>query len=318
MSSLLAQKKSVLVTCPPMLLMFEEFVPAFEERSLVGAPANVIQVLSQEELISMVPQFDGWIIGDDPATARVLKAGREGKLKAIVKWGVGVDNVDFEAAARLGIPARNTPGVFGKEVADLAMNYVGALARQTFYIDREIRQNNAWPKPRGISLAGKIVALVGFGDIGRNTAKRLLAADMHVRVYDPDYQAVDGLAVTHKQWPDGLGAADFLVFTAPLNPSTHHMFNHETLARIQPGVRIVNVGRGPVIDESALLKGLAEGIIHSVALDVFETEPIPADSRLRQYDLNIFGSHNGSNTSDAVRRVSLQAIDMLAEMLADA
>ena len=77
----------------------------------------------------------------------------------------------------------------------------------------------------------------------------------------------------------------------------------------------MNVGRGPVIDETALIKGMAEGIIHSVALDVFEEEPLPANSPLRQYDLNIFGSHNGSNTSDAVRRVSLKAIDLISEFL---
>src|SRR3546814_7146937 len=81
------------------------------------------------------------------------------------------------------------------------------------------------------------------------------------------------------------------------------MFNAAMLDKVKPGVRIVNIGRGPVIDEQVLASGLADGIIHSVALDVFEVEPLPADSPLRRYDLNIFGSHNGSNTQDAVRRV---------------
>src|SRR3546814_16145913 len=87
------------------------------------------------------------------------------------------------------------------------------------------------------------------------------------------------------------------------------------LDKVKPGVRIVNIGRGPVIDEQVLASGLADGIIHSVALDVFEVEPLPADSPLRLYDLNIFGSHNGSNTQDDVRSVRLQAIDLLEGFL---
>lgn len=306
--------KRVLVTCPPMLGLFDEFISAFNARGLDADPAKVVQILTEEELIARLPAYDGWIIGDDPASVRVLEAGRAGKLKAIVKWGVGVDNVDFAAAQRLGLPAANTPGVFGKEVADLAMTYVNGLARHSFYIDREIR-DGGWPKPPGISLAGRVAALVGFGDIGRQTARRLLAADMLVNVYDPFFTPVDGLSVTSLSWPNGLEKADFIVFTAPLNPATLHMFNVAMLDRVKPGVRIDNVGRGPVIDEQALASGLAAGIIHSVALDVFEVEPLPSDSPLRYYNFNIFGSHNGSNTQDAVRRVSLKAIDLMAGFL---
>lgn len=305
----------ILVTCPPMIGLFDEFASAFAAKNMHGDAASVVQTLSEDELIELVPQYDGWIIGDDPASARVLEAGKAGKLKAIVKWGVGIDNVDFKAAIRLGLPATNTPGVFGREVADLAMNFVSGLARHTFYIDREIRGCRAWPKPPGISLANRTAALVGFGDIGRNTARRLLAADMRVNVYDPFFVSADGLDVTHYEWPQNLDEADFIVFTAPLNAATHHMFNHQTLALVKPGIRIVNVGRGPVIEESALVTGLSSGIIHSVALDVFEVEPLAADSPLREYPFNIFGSHNGSNTSDAVRRVSLKAIDLISDFL---
>ena len=310
-----AGRKKVLVTCPPMLGMIDEFRPVFEEKNLDLKAADVVQTMSEEELVEIVPDFHGWIIGDDPASEKVLKAGKNGQLEAIVKWGVGVDNVDFAAAKTLNLPATNTPGVFGREVADLAMNYIGGLARHSFYIDREIRTNGCWPKPPGISLAEKTVALVGFGDIGRNVAKRLLAADMLVNVYDPFFANSDGLDVRAKTWPDGLNEASFIVFTAPLTPATKHMFNHGTLKLVKPGVRLVNVGRGPVIDETAIIRGLEDGIIHSVALDVFEAEPLPVESTLRQYDYNIFGSHNGSNTSDAVRRVSLTAIDLMADYL---
>ncbi|MEH6827281.1 NAD(P)-dependent oxidoreductase [Parasphingorhabdus sp.] len=311
----MSERKNILVTCPPMLGLIEEFAGDFDAKGLDFTAAPVVQVMSEAELIDMLPAYDGWIIGDDPATADVLEAGAAGKLRAIVKWGVGVDNVDFDAANRLCLHSTNTPGVFGKEVADLAMNYVGALARQSFYIDREIRQNCSWPKPAGISLAGKKVGLIGFGDIGRNTARRMLSADMEVTVYDPFFEAVEGLHVTPAQWPTGLSKLDFLVFTAPLNNHTRHMFHRGLLDRVKPGVRIVNVGRGPVVEEQALIDGLQRGVIHSVGLDVFEVEPLPVDSPLRDYPYNVFGSHNGSNTIDAVERVSRMAIDIIAGFL---
>lgn len=305
----------VLVTCPPMLGMIDEFRSIFAEKNVELDAPNVVQTMTEDELCAILPNVDGWIIGDDPASARVLEAGAAGNLKAIVKWGVGVDNVDFEAARCLGLPATNTPGVFGNEVADVAMNYVGGLARQTFLIDREIRANNAWPKPRGISLTGRKAGIIGFGDIGRQTARRLIASGMEIYAYDPAFTPVDGLAVTSKPWFEGIEDCDFLVFTAPLNTATRHMFDEDVLAACKDGVRIVNVGRGPVIKEAALVRGLESGKVHSAALDVFEVEPLSPDNPLRGYERCIFGSHNGSNTEDAVRRVSRQAIGHLFEFL---
>jgi D-3-phosphoglycerate dehydrogenase / 2-oxoglutarate reductase len=305
----------VLVTCPPMLRLIDEFKPIFNAKGIEIYCPDVVQTLSVEELKSLLPQYDGWIIGDDPANKEVFAAAKAGKLKAAVKWGVGVDNVDFVAAKELDIPVINTPRMFGGEVADIAMGYVIALARQTFLIDRGVRDGK-WLKPSGISLADKTVALVGFGDIGRNTAKRLLAADMQVIAYDPYFQPAPGLeAVQSAQWSDRLEEADFIVLTCALTPENKHMVNVETLAKAKPGIRIVNVARGPLIDETALIAALASRHVHSAALDVFEVEPLPIDSSLRQFEQCIFGSHNGSNTVDAVRRASEKAISLLFDFL---
>jgi D-3-phosphoglycerate dehydrogenase / 2-oxoglutarate reductase len=305
----------VLVTCPPMLRLIDEFKPTFAAKGIELFCPDVVQTLSEDELKSILPQYDGWIIGDDPATKAVFTAGKAGKLKAAVKWGVGVDNVDFVAAKELNIPIANTPQMFGGEVADIAMGYVIALARQTFAIDRAVR-NGEWIKPSGISLANKTVSLIGFGDIGKNTAKRLLAADMQVIAYDPYFQPIAGLeAVQSVQWPNRLEQADFIVVTCALTPTNKHMLNAETLALAKQGVRIVNVARGPLIDETALIDTLGSGQVHSAALDVFEVEPLPENSPLRQFEQCIFGSHNGSNTVDAVRRASEIAISLLFDFL---
>ena len=305
----------VLVTCPPMLGMIGAVRPFCEAKGIALTTPNVVQVLSVEELKELVPEHDGWIIGDDPATGEVFAAGRQGRLRAAVKWGIGVDNIDFAACKHLGIPITNTPNMFGGEVADMAMGYVIGLARETFAIDRGVRQGE-WPKPCGISLAGKTVALIGFGDIGRNTAKRLAAADMKIIVYDPaitELKGQDGVAAA--KWPDRLEEADFLVVTCALTSSSRHMINQESLKRAKLGVRVVNVGRGPVIDEAALIEALENGHVHSAALDVFEQEPLPPHSPLRRHPQCIFGSHNASNTADAVARTSHIALNALCGYL---
>ncbi|PKP81537.1 MAG: phosphoglycerate dehydrogenase [Alphaproteobacteria bacterium HGW-Alphaproteobacteria-18] len=298
-----------------MLGLFPEFKPDFAAAGLTGIPAKTTQILSEDELIALLPDYDGWIIGDDPASRRVIAAGKAGKMRAAIKWGVGVDNVDFAAFKDLGVPVENTPGVFGGEVADVALTYTLGLARETYRIDREIRLNNAWPKPSGISMAGRTVALVGFGDIGRQTAKRIAACGSNLIIYDPAYAPADGIPAEPAVWPERIGEADFIIFTCPLTPHTRGMFNHDLLGKLKPGVRVVNVARGPVIVEDALIEGLSSGLIHSAALDVFEVEPLPADSPLRGFDRCIFGSHNGSNSADAVRRVSRIAIGKMQRLL---
>jgi len=298
-----------------MLGMQEQFLPMLEAKGIKTHCPDVVQTLSEEELIGLLPDYDGWIIGDDPATRRVFEAGRKGNLKAAVKWGIGVDNVDFDACRELGIPITNTPDMFGPEVADVVFGYVVGLAREIFLIDREIRAGH-WPKHRGISLAGKRVGLIGYGDIGKSTARRLHAADMKVTCYDPAYtEVVNADGPEFMPWPEGLGECDFLIFTCSLNEANRRMLNGKTLAACMSGVRVINVARGPLIDEKALIAALQSGQVYSAALDVFEEEPLPADSALRDMPRCIFGSHNGSNTSDAVARTNDRALAELFRFL---
>jgi D-3-phosphoglycerate dehydrogenase len=294
-----------------MLGMMDAFHPVFNEKSIAVTTPDVVQVLSVEELMRLAPNHDGWIIGDDPATREVLTAGRAGRLRAAVKWGVGIDNVDFSACKDLDILITNTPNMFGEEVADIALGYVAGLARETYLVDRAVRAGG-WPKPRGISLSGRTMALVGFGDIGRNVARRALAAGMKIIAYDPEYLPVAEFAhIETAAWPDRISEADFIVLTCALNVHNRHMLDQSVIDGTKQGVRVVNVARGPLIDEAALALGIESGQVHSAALDVFETEPLSSKSPLRDFERCIFGTHNASNTEDAVQRTSLLAIDTL-------
>jgi D-3-phosphoglycerate dehydrogenase len=294
-----------------MLGLIDEFRATFAAAGVELLAPAVVQTLSEDELVRILPGQDGWIAGDDPANRRVLSAGAAGRLRVVVKWGIGTDNVDFDAARDLKLVVSNTPGMFGREVADVAMAYVTGLARDLFYIDRCVRIGG-WPKPQGVSLHGKVMSLAGLGDIGSNVAIRAQAAGIRVIGYDPRYEPGSTVAgVEVRRWPAGLEEADFLVLTCPLTLENHHMVNRNSLGLMKPGIRIVNVARGPLISEDALVEALRNGVVHSVALDVMEIEPLPATSPLRELDRCVFGSHNGSNTVEAVRRASDQAISQL-------
>ena len=305
----------VLITCPPMLKRMEQVQERFGEYGWDVSAPDVVQTLTVEDLIGLVPLHDGWIIGDDAACTQVVEAGSAGRLRAAVKWGAGVDNVDFDAFARVGIPVANTPGMFGHEVADVALGYVIGLSRHTFAIHTEVLRG-AWPKPAGISLAGKVAAIVGFGYVGQQLATRLTACGVVPLIYDPI--VVDQVANAGFQsavWPDGLDRADFLVLCCALTADNAHMLNESVLNQCKRGVRIVNVARGGLIDEEALLQALNDGQVAGCALDVFETEPLPISSPLRALPNAVFGTHNSSNTIEAVDRTSTLAIELLREML---
>lgn len=306
----------VLITCPPMLKAIDQLRHLFEEKGIELLTPNVVQVLTEEELMELVPTVDAWIIGDDPATERVFTAGKNGKLKAAVKWGVGVDNVDFKACEKLGIPIENTPRMFGNEVADMAMAYFTGLLRDSYYVDREVRKGN-WIKPPGMSSIDKTVALVGLGDIGLAVARRLKGFDVTINAYDP-FSKLDAASAGVNQilsFPEGLADADFVITTCALTPSSYHMINAETIALMKDGVKIINVARGPLIDEQALVAALKSGKVSAAGLDVFEIEPLPAFSELRSFEQCIFGTHNGSNTKEAVIRASHKAIEILFRFL---
>lgn len=306
----------VLVTCPPMLGMLEEFIQPARDLGIELVAAQTTQILKEPELIQQLPNYDGWIIGDDPATREVFVAAQKGNLRAAVKWGIGVDNVDFQACHDLGIPIINTPNMFGGEVADVGMALLLGLARKTYYIDREIRNSQKWPKPAGMSLSGKHVGVVGFGDIGEQLVKRLSGFDVLVTVYDPGVEGDKGYDfVSRSSFPDDLCKLDFLVFTCSLNEHNYHMLHRDTLLAMKRGAMVVNVARGPLINENDLIAALQSKHIAAAALDVFEEEPLPINSPLRKMPQCIFGSHNGSNTVEGVRRATYKAISSMKEFL---
>jgi D-3-phosphoglycerate dehydrogenase len=308
----------VLITCRQMQNHIEEFRQAFNERGIEVVLPDVVQQLTEEQLGDLIGDFDGMIAGDDPLTARVLE--HADRMRIISKWGAGTDGIDVEAARNRGIQVTNTPGVLGEDVADVALAYLVMLSRQLHVIDASVKAGG-WAKYEGRSLRGKTLGIAGFGNVGQAVARRAVAFGMTVTATDisPDVRsAAEGMCVPLVD-RDGLFARSHaLVLCCPLTSATHHMVSAETLALMPSGGYLVNVARGSLVDEVALVDSLAAGRLEAAALDVFETEPLPANSRLRAFPQCVFGSHNASNSTEAVLRASELAVENLFTGLAQA
>lgn len=306
----------VFISCPPFIQQKNDFIPLLKELDIGPTWADTVQQMTENDLIKILPRFDGWILGDDPCSEKVLQSGKAGDLRAVVKWGVGTDNIDFKALEKFNIKFSNTPSVFGNEVADLAIGYVIALARKLIDVHNSVL-NGGWLKPIGISLQNKNVAIVGFGDIGSQIARRCEAFDMNVSIFEIDFK--NSIEI-HKNynfltWPNNLSNFDFVILACALTSKNVGIVNAESLKLMKRGVKIINVSRGGLIVEEDLITALSEQQISGVALDVFEIEPLPKLSRLRDSDNVIFGTHNASNTFEAVRRASEISIQLMKNFL---
>jgi D-3-phosphoglycerate dehydrogenase len=282
----------------------------------VGIPP-VVQQLSPATLVELLPRYDGMIAGDDQLTAAVLESGR--RLRVVSKWGIGLDGIDLAAAERLGIRVTNTPDTFGDEVADVVVGYMIMLARQLHRIDRSVREGT-WAKPQGISLSGRTLGIVGLGSIGRALAHRAIALGMRVI----GYEIVPGTAeraatmgVQLVELDSLIAEADMVSLHCPLTDQNRHMIDAGQLARMRPGSYLLNTARGPLVDEAALVEALGSGHLAGAALDVFEEEPLPPASPLAHIENVILGSHNASNTREAVARVNEMAIANVLKGMAE-
>jgi D-3-phosphoglycerate dehydrogenase len=306
----------VAVTCIQLLRDLDQHLPQFESHGLTPHPADVPgQHLEGGALIAALEGCVGVVAGDDRFTREVL--AQLPQLRAISKWGTGVDGIDLAAAAGSGITVTNTPGMFDDEVADVTLCYLIMLARQLHVIDRGVRAGR-WPKPAGHSLRGATLGVVGLGGIGRAVASRATMLGMTVVGYDPDAgsrDAAETVGATCVELGELLGRSEYVSVNCPLNESSYHLLDDDALAQMPPGVQIVNTSRGAVIDNAALARHLASGHVGGAALDVLETEPLASDSALRGFEQVVFGSHNASNTLEASARVHVQAIDNLARSL---
>ncbi|CRL02694.1 CLUMA_CG015888, isoform B [Clunio marinus] len=268
--------------------------------------------LPKEILIEEAINYDAIIVrSDTKITADVLTSGASGKLKVIGRAGVGVDNIDIEAATKNNIVVLNTPGGNSLAAAELTCLLIGSLARPICPAAQSMREGR-WDRKlyAGTELYGKTLAILGLGRIGREVAIRLKVWGMNVIGYDPittDEEA-EAAGITKMELDDIWPLADYITVHVPLIPSTRNLISKTTLNKCKKGVKVVNVARGGVIDEFAILEALESGQCGGAAFDVYEEEPPKSEvtKKLIQHNKVIASPHLGASTAEAQIKVAVE------------
>jgi len=306
----------ILLSAPYLIPSLERFRPVFEYYNIEVVLAQVQERLEESQLLEYAGEFDGTICGDDQYTASVLEACAP-RLKVISKWGTGIDSIDAQAAVRLDIQVSRTPNAFTLTVADTVMGYLLAFARRQPWMDRAMKAGQ-WEKIPGRTLSECTLGVVGVGNCGKAVIRRARAFGMRLLgndIVEIPYDFIIENDVEMTSLDDLLTRSDFVSLNCDLNPTSFHLINTHTLALMQPETVLINIARGPVVDEIALIDALQRGIIAGAALDVFEVEPLPSESPLRLMDNVMLAPHNANSSPTTWERVHWNTIRNLLEGL---
>ncbi|NLC55458.1 MAG: phosphoglycerate dehydrogenase [Armatimonadetes bacterium] len=282
-----------------------------------GAEVDVVTGLAREELIERIAQYDGLVVrSETKVTAEVIAAAE--RLKVVARAGVGVDNIDVDAATRRGVVVVNSPDGNTVAAAEQTIALLFGVARNTPQAHQSVKAGK-WERSRflGVELYGKVLGVVGLGKIGQQVARRARGLEMRVVVSDPyvTTEHAQRLGVELVELPQLLAMADFLTIHVPLTKETRHLISDTQFDRMKTGVRLVNCARGGVVDEAALLRAIESGKVAAAALDVFEKEPLPADSPLLRCEKVITTPHLGASTREAQVNVSVDVAEQVLDVL---
>lgn len=278
---------------------------------------DVAKGLSEKQMSQRIAGYHGLVIrGGVEVTAEVIAAGD--KLQVIGRAGVGVDNVDLQAASECGVIVMNTPGANTVATAEHTLALLLAVCRNVPQAALTVR-HGSWERPnfRGVELRGKVLGIVGLGRIGRRVARRCRSFGLEVICFDP-YLSDDRAHEMHVEkvsFDDLLARADFITLHAALTPDTRGLISKEAIAKMKPGVRIINTARGALIDEPALAAALESGHIAGAGLDVLTDEPPDPDNPLLHMDNVIVTPHVASSTHEAQREVGIQIVQQVIDAL---
>ena len=266
----------------------------------------------KDELIKLMPEIEVLIVRSaTKVTADIIEAGT--KLKIIGRAGTGLDNIDVKAAEAKGIKVLNTPGANSISVAELAIGLMLACSRHIARGTADLKAGK-WTKKEleGHELFGRTVGIIGFGNIGREVAKRLLAFDMKILAYDPFVKETD-MNVKIVDLETIYRESDYITIHVPLTPETKNLINKESISKMKDGVIVINAARGGIVDEAALYEALVNGKIYAAGLDVFEIEPPTDEIRQKLLALpNVVATpHIGASTFEAQERVGMLLVERL-------
>lgn len=296
-----------------------------EREGLAGLDIEIIQpgrLRSEDDIIKYGQEADILLVVAEPITRRVISSLP--RLKGVVRYGVGVDTVDLQAATEFGVVVANFPGFCADEVANHTMALLLALNRKLFRLDRIVRAGQWNPAvlrsvlpPMG-ALQGETLGLVAFGNIPRRVAPRAQAFGLNVIAYDPylddDVFARFGVRRVRRV-EDLIAESDYVSSHLPLTEETYHFFTAERFRLMKPTAFFINTSRGKVVDQPALIRALEEGWVAGAGLDVFEDEPLPPDSPLTRLENVILTPHSAYYSDRSERNLKLRVGRAAADIL---
>jgi len=279
-----------------------------DQMRAAGLTVDVRDDISAEELPSVLPAYDGMVVRSRTKVRKPLIDVCP-NLKVILRGGAGLDTIDFEYAKTKGITVMNTPLANSASVAELTIGYMIMMARSLYQATASVKAGK-WDKKSfdGDEIGGKILGLIGVGNIGKEVSKRAVVMGMTVIAYDPYVKEIAGIKLVTLD--ELLAQADYISLHLPKTDESTNMIGAEQFAKMKKGVRIVNCARGGIVEENALYEALTSGKVAGAALDVFAEEP-PTDWKLLKLD-NVIGSpHIGAATKEAQGRVGAEVADKL-------
>ena len=277
---------------------------------------KVMEPFSREAVIACLKQADVGIIDTESYGEEIF---REicCRNRLLVRFGVGYDNVDLEAASRYGITVARTTGANTLAVAEMALTLMLSLRRRLAQNSRLVEQGG-WGRIVVRETVGSVIGIMGFGAIGQTLAKLLSGMGCQILAYDPfpNEKALKEYGVTLVSLEELFARSDVVTIHIPMMPATYHIVGTELIASMKETAVLINTSRGGIVDEQALYLALREKKIAGAALDVFEQEPLPSDSPLRELDNLLMTPHASSQTAESLWRINQMAIDIAAAFFA--
>jgi phosphoglycerate dehydrogenase-like enzyme len=309
--------KKVLITPKSFGLYKKQAFTLLRDHGYEPIENKLGRTMTADEILELAGEHAvGIIVGIDPLPGHALAQFKQ--LRAISKYGMGLDNIDLNKANELGIKVMNAAGTNHISVAELAITLMLSMARNISAVTAKVKAGG-WERSIGYELTGKKLGLIGGGQIGREVAKRAVGLQMEVSIYDPYWQDASFAEQYNIRINSELDMlykeSDLISLHLPFLPETKGMIDQRALGLMKPSVILINTSRGELVNEADLYEALVQNKIYGAAQDVFSSEPPEADNKLIKLDNFILTSHIGAFTHEAVERMVLYSTRNLLEML---
>lgn len=309
------EKYKILISAIPLVPIFNKYKKFFDTKKYSIDLKKTDQYLNETQLLKIIDKYHGVICGDDEFSKRVLM--KASNLKVISKWGTGINSIDLNFAKTKKIKVLNTPSAFSYSVATMAVGMILSYFRKIIDNHNLIKKNK-WPKLQGETLLNKKIGVIGVGNIGKKIFEMLMGFETikyanDIKIINQSFLKRHKIKQVSKK--KIFRESDILITASDLNKSSYHLINKKTLKLLKKNVLIVNISRGSLIDNNALIKFLEKNPYSGACLDVFEDEPLKRNSKFLRLKNCMLTSHNAFNTHHEVEKTHRNTINNILKIL---